>query len=83
VALFVVAYFAWFAIGMTWFSYTFGDVSQGLIAVKLWIPQSGMAAGLLVLAVALLDDLIVVLRGGEASYQRAAAARPLSISENI
>ena len=83
VTLFLIAFFAGFAIEMTWFSFRFGDVSQGLVPVKLWIPQSGMAAGLVVLAIALLDDLIVVLRGGNASYEHAAKSKRIALTENI
>jgi hypothetical protein len=43
--------------------------------VPLWIPQSGMAAGLSILFVALLDDLVCALRGSPTSYERAAAER--------
>ena len=83
VTAFLIGFFAWFVVEMTWFSYRFDDVSQGLVPVKLWIPQSGMAAGLLIYAVALLDDIVTVLRGGEPSYQRAARSRRSAISENV
>jgi len=43
--------------------------------VPLWIPQSGMALGLVVLAVAFVDDLVATLRGRATSYARAEAAR--------
>ncbi|MDQ0326644.1 TRAP-type C4-dicarboxylate transport system permease small subunit [Rhodopseudomonas julia] len=44
-------------------SYRFGEVSFGIIPIPLWIPQTAMAAGLVILTVALLDDLLVLLRG--------------------
>lgn len=51
-------------------SIRFGDVSPGLLAIPLWIPQLGMAIGLGVFAVALLDNLIIVLfTGGEPAYR--------------
>lgn len=71
VTLCLLAFFTLFAIEMTWFSFRFHDVSQGLVPVPLWIPQSGMALGLVVFTVALLDDFIVGVRGGEPSYLRA------------
>jgi TRAP-type C4-dicarboxylate transport system permease small subunit len=67
-AALVVGYFAWAAVQMTITSYQFGDVSQGLDPVKLWIPQSGMAIGLVILFIAFLDDLVVTLRGRVPSY---------------
>lgn len=36
---------AWFAAKLAWQSFSFGEVSQGLVAIPLWIPQSAMAAG--------------------------------------
>ena len=42
--------------------------------ITLWIPQSGMALGLVILLLALVDDLLVVLTGGTPSYQAAEAA---------
>jgi TRAP-type C4-dicarboxylate transport system permease small subunit len=74
-SLFVCGYFAWYSIDMTWTSYSIGDVSQGLVPVPLWIPQSGMALGLLMLAIALADDLVVALLGGLTSYELAEAAK--------
>ncbi|WP_448205574.1 TRAP transporter small permease [Azospirillum sp. sgz302134] len=64
-------YFAWFWLRMTYDSYDFGDLSQGVLPIPLWIPQAAMAAGLVVLVVALLDDLVAVLQGRPASYQTA------------
>lgn len=74
-ATFLVGVFAWHTIAMTLTSFRLHDVSQGLVAVPLWIPQSGMALGLAVLFVAIVDDLVAVLRGRTASYDAAAAAR--------
>jgi TRAP-type C4-dicarboxylate transport system permease small subunit len=73
---FLVGMFAWYACAMTLTSYQINDVSQGLVAVPLWIPQSGMALGLTILAIALADDLVAALRGRATSYDRAATERP-------
>ncbi len=71
----LVVYFAWYACDMTITSYQIGDVSQGLVAVPLWIPQSGMALGLVVLAIAMVDDLAVLVGGGTTSFDAAEARR--------
>ncbi|MDI6753749.1 MAG: TRAP transporter small permease [Thermodesulfobacteriota bacterium] len=63
----VAAYFAWHAIGMVWDSYRFGDLTTGMIAMPLWIPQISMAVGLVALALAFVDALIVALCGGRPS----------------
>jgi TRAP-type C4-dicarboxylate transport system permease small subunit len=55
-------------------SLAFGEVSQGSIAWPLWVPQSLVAIGTGLFALALLDDLVVQLAGGSPSYRRAEAA---------
>jgi TRAP-type C4-dicarboxylate transport system permease small subunit len=52
-----------FCTRLVWQSYTFNDVSQGNDATPLWIPQIAMAAGACVLAVAMVDDFVLHLRG--------------------
>lgn len=75
ISLFLCGYFAWYTVDMTWTSYQLNDVSQGLVAVPLWIPQSGMALGLVVLVVALADDLVALFSGGTSSYEAAEAKK--------
>jgi TRAP-type C4-dicarboxylate transport system permease small subunit len=75
VAVAMTGYFAWFSVAMVWTSYTLNDVSQGLVPVKLWIPQSGMALGLVILLLAFVDDLLVAVMGGTPAYELAEAAK--------
>jgi TRAP-type C4-dicarboxylate transport system permease small subunit len=72
---FLVGFFAWWSLDMVWTSYALNDVSQGLVPVRLWIPQSGMALGLLVMEIALLDDLVVALAGDATSFEAAERAK--------
>ncbi|WP_226951299.1 TRAP transporter small permease [Rhizobium terrae] len=65
-----LVYFAWFALDMTLTSYRFNDLSQGVIAVPLWIPQLGFSGGLIILAVAFVDELLHVLFGGSPRYEK-------------
>lgn len=62
--------FAWASVDLVSDSLAFEEVAQGMLAVPMWIPQSFMAAGAVVFAVALLDDLAVLLAGGVPSYRR-------------
>ncbi|MGO1119087.1 TRAP transporter small permease [Rhodovibrionaceae bacterium A322] len=55
--------FAYFAIKATYGSYKWNDISQGQDAWPLWIPQLPMAAGTVVLAIALLDHFVRLLSG--------------------
>ena len=52
---------AWYSIRLAWQSHVFNDISQGNDATPLWIPQLSMAAGAIVLAIAMLDDLVLLL----------------------
>lgn len=67
-ALTIAAYFTWFTAKLTLESYTYHDLSSGMIAVPIWIPQSCMLLGLVILSIALLDELVTVLRGRDPSY---------------
>lgn len=71
----LIGYFAYWAAEMVWTSYRLDDVSQGLVPIKLWVPQLGMALGLTVLFIAFIDDFLVVVRGQQPSYNIASAAQ--------
>lgn len=61
-------YFAWYTVKLTYESFRYNDLSAGMIAVPIWIPQTAMLLGLVVLSVALVDELIAVCRGNTPSY---------------
>jgi TRAP-type C4-dicarboxylate transport system permease small subunit len=63
-----VAYLAFWANKFTYDSWAFNEVAQGLLPIPIWIPQSSFALGSLLLLVALVDELIIVLRGGRPTY---------------
>jgi TRAP-type C4-dicarboxylate transport system permease small subunit len=67
---FFVGFFAWHAVRMTWDSWRFNDMAQGVVAVPLWIPQLGYAGGLVILLIAFLDELVHVLRGNLPRYEK-------------
>jgi len=67
----VIGYFAWAAIDMAWTSFKLDEPSQGLVPIKLWIPQSAMAGGLTALLIAFVDDLVAALAGDRTSYEAA------------
>lgn len=78
-----VGYFAWYAVDMTWTSWKFNDVSQGVIAVPLWIPQIGMSIGLVVLEIAFVDELLHLLFGGAPRYEKPAPTTKEEIIERV
>ena len=59
-------------------SLKFSSVSYGTIPVPLWIPQAAMTAGLGLMLTALVDELVVALRGGVPSYRAAELERAAS-----
>jgi hypothetical protein len=54
---------------MVWESYLFEEVSTGYIAVPIWMPQIPVALGILMLNIAILDDVISLLRRQTPSYK--------------
>ena len=56
----------------TYDSYRFNDMAQGVLPVPLWIPQLGYAAGLVILAIAFLDELVHVAARRRAPLREAA-----------
>jgi TRAP-type C4-dicarboxylate transport system permease small subunit len=69
-ALAFTGFFGWHAGVMTWQSWQFNDISQGVVAVPLWIPQLGYSGGLAILFIAMLDEFVHVLGGGEPRYEK-------------
>ena len=70
-ALALSAFFSWHTLLLVLDSWAFEELSYGMIPVPLWIPQAAMALGLVVLTIALIDDLVAVLKGRNASYKSA------------
>ncbi|HSW83421.1 MAG TPA: TRAP transporter small permease [Usitatibacter sp.] len=56
---------AWFSVRLVWQSRAFNDISQGNDATPMWIPQVAMAVGAIVLLIAMVDDLVAVIRRRE------------------
>ena len=75
VALAAVGYLAWWACRFTLESWQFNEVAQGLWAIPIWIPQLSFAAGSILLLVAVLDELILVARGGVPTFVRLVEGR--------
>ena len=68
IAAVAVAYLAWWANRFTYESWVFNDIAQGMLPWPLWIPQLSFALGSILLLVAVLDELVIVLRGNRPSY---------------
>lgn len=75
-------YLTYYVAEMVYFSMTFGDVTQGLVPIPLWIPQTGMLVGIGLLSLAFMVDAVRVLRGKEPSYMVAASSDDRSFSDS-
>jgi TRAP-type C4-dicarboxylate transport system permease small subunit len=63
IASLLAAAFAWYSVRLTFQSWQFNDISTGNDATPLWLPQLAMAAGTVVLLIALVDELVREWRG--------------------
>ena len=68
IAVLAVGYLAFWANRFTYESWVFNDIAQGLLPMPMWIPQLSFALGSILLFIAVLDELIIVLRGSRPSY---------------
>jgi TRAP-type C4-dicarboxylate transport system permease small subunit len=59
----ITGYFAWHSVDMVYISWLLGDVSQATDQTPLWIPQSLMAFGVVVLFVAFVEETIDEIMG--------------------
>ena len=71
VALAFVGYMLYAVVRFVYESWKFKEVAQGLIQIPIWIPQMSFAAGALIFFVAVLDEFVILARGGKPAYQAA------------
>lgn len=71
----VIGHVTWFTLQDMLFSLEIEEVAQGTVAIPLWIPKLAMPMGAGLLLVAILDELVAVLRGARPSYVVAAEER--------
>ena len=75
VAVVALSYLAYWAARFTFESWRFDDIANGMVAIPLWIPQLSFVLGAVLFAIAALDELLIVLRGGMPTYERRLAER--------
>ena len=68
-------YMLWAVSKFVFESWKFDEVAQGLIKIPIWIPQLSFVLGVLIFFVAVLDELVAVLRGRQPAYQIAEEKR--------
>lgn len=69
ISLIMCSYATWYTISLVLESYEYGDMTSGMASIPLWIPQTPVALGLIILTIALLDNFIRVLSGKIPLYE--------------
>jgi TRAP-type C4-dicarboxylate transport system permease small subunit len=69
------SYMLWSVTRFVYDSWQFNEVAQGLLKAPIWIPQLSLVAGIGIFFIAVLDELVTVLRKQKPSYQLAEEAR--------
>ena len=62
-AVIISGFLALYSARLVWQSYLYQDISTGIDATPMWIPQISMALGTLIFFIALLDEFILELMG--------------------
>ncbi len=75
------AYVAWQLVNFAFVSFRFDEVSPGVIRFPLAVPQAAMAAGAIILTIALIDEFLIVLRKRAPSFQASEDAITLGKGE--
>lgn len=63
VAVIISGFLALYSVRLVWQSYLYQDISTGIDATPMWIPQISMAVGTLVFFIAFLDEFVLELMG--------------------
>ena len=64
----IIGTLTWYAFGMMLDTRNFGEYTLGVVPVQKWIPMTFMVSGLIVFLIALLDELVRLLRGEKPLY---------------
>ena len=70
-----ISYLSWSAVKFTYESWEFNDIAQGMLPMPMWIPQLSFALGSILLLIAVVDEFIIVLRGGVPTFVRVVEER--------
>jgi TRAP-type C4-dicarboxylate transport system permease small subunit len=70
-----VAYMLWAVSRFVYDSWQFKEVAQGLIPIPIWIPQSSFLLGVVIFFIAVVDELLLVLKKQKPTYQVVEEAR--------
>jgi TRAP-type C4-dicarboxylate transport system permease small subunit len=64
-----LAYMCWAVVRFVYESWAVNEIAQGLLRLPIWIPQLTFIAGVIVFFIAVVDELVTVLRREKPAYQ--------------
>ncbi len=67
-AVLIVGYILWASARFVYESWKLGEMGTGMLLIPIWIPQMSLVFGAFVLAVAVVDDFVVLITGGTPVY---------------
>ena len=70
VAAAAIGYLAFWAARFTWESWKFNEIATNMVVIPMWIPQLSFVVGAALFLLAVLDELVIVLRGAKPTYVR-------------
>lgn len=63
-----LGYMAWSVTRFVYQSYELNDIAQGMLPLPMWIPQTSFAVGVIILFIAVVDELVLVVMGRTPTY---------------
>lgn len=64
IGAFISGYATWYSVLLAMDAYRYNELSTGVVAIPMWIPQISMILGLAVLTIALVDGFVTCLLHG-------------------
>ena len=66
----MIAVWAYNSLSMVYESWKFKDMSTGILKYPIWIPQLSMGIGVTLFCLAIIEDLVNVMRGIEPNFEK-------------
>jgi TRAP-type C4-dicarboxylate transport system permease small subunit len=66
----MIAIWAYNSLSMVFESWKFKDMSTGILKYPIWIPQLSMGIGVTLFCLAIIEDLVNVMRGKEPNFEK-------------
>jgi TRAP-type C4-dicarboxylate transport system permease small subunit len=66
----MIAVWAFNSLSMVYESWKFKDMSTGILKYPIWIPQLSMGIGVTLFCLAIIEDLVNVMRGKEPNFEK-------------